>query len=127
MDNNINNNINNDIINNNINNDIINNNILIEYDNDASETIAYILIFVFILVTGIILIIYVVKKYNLQLLNKQPPRTPTPIPTPFLGTQNTGIYDDDVDLSGNCSKRPLYDSDFFKRIYNNTENTLVFY
>jgi hypothetical protein len=113
-------------INNNINNDIINNNLLIEYNNDASETIAYILIFVFILVTGIILIIYAVKKYNLQLFNRRSP-PPTPIPTPFTGTQNTGIYDDDVDLSGNCSKRPLYDSDFFKKIYNNTDNTLVFY
>ncbi len=114
----------------------INNKILIEYDNNASETIAYILLFVFILVTGIILIIYVVKKYNLQLFNNRPPTSTTltststsTSPTPiFTGTQNTGIYDDDDDdLSGNCSRRPLYDSDFFKKIYNNTDNTLVFY
>jgi hypothetical protein len=101
------------------------NNIYIEKDNDASEIIAYILIFIFILVSGIIIIIYFVKKYQLRLFNAIPP---SPIPE-FKGKRGSGIFDDvdDVDLSGNCSKRPLYDSDFFKKIYNDTDNTLVFY
>jgi hypothetical protein len=101
-------------------------NYIYEYDENNEEITIFfiILIFIFIIIIGIIIIV-VVKIFNLQL---NPSKTSLQT-SQYSSRQKTGIFDTDVniDVSGSCYKRPLYDSDFFKKIYNNNDDTLVFY
>jgi len=87
---------------------------------ETTSLIVSIVAFIVILIILVVIIIYIAKKYQSAIINK-PIINMAPA---YVAQQGSGIYDEDV--SGNCTKRPLYDSDFFKNIYNN-DSALIYY
>ena len=94
---------------------------IIDNKEEINSIVVNIVAFIIILIILIVIIIYIAKKYQAPVINK-PIINLAPA---YVAQQGSGIYDEDV--SGNCTKRPLYDSDFFKNIYNNNDSALIYY